>query len=1006
MKKYLLVLFLFLTTLVYAQIPTISQISPTSATGDVIVTIVGTNFTGATSVLLRSAVDAQVPFKVVNPTTILAYVNLSSAKYVNGRQGAGFIITNAAGASSTSPNFNYTVKGSACNSVVYSDWSTCGNNGKQTRTYILSPSTCTTKPPKDSTERVCITPVVRHFKYDANTNTLGIISNVSGDMDITNAAGEVIETYSYDAGPNTVDMSNLPAGDYTASSYGKSTKLSTKFQVAIESSDPTYLVVKGKLGSAPYTYSLNSTSMYVSSLNTVISKSNHIIRCKDATGKIAALTISNIYAGCTLKTTSNTYERNTGAINDIANDSITPVDYSEQYMYDLAAASNNTTTSTLRGGSTRDRTNPIISISSPVNNAVVAGTISVICSASDNVGVKSVTFYIDGTAFTSTPTSVVGSTYTFSWNTSNVVSGVHTIKLTAKDLSNNTASASIQVSKDAPPPIIDITAPSVAWSGTWISGVNVTVGTTYTLTATASDNVGVSSVTFIRDTTVTIGTDATASYTASWNTTGLSLGLHYLKVRAIDAAGNKDSITIVVNAIASSTGDVTPPTVAFTSPWVNGYTLSLPISDAITRTVTMTASDNIAVKKVMFYYNNTLFATDTTAPYAVDWFFLQYAYKLSQGPYTLTAVAYDVAGNTAQANIEITINSTQVGYTSNIRLPQRDTSVLDGDTVSITFNVTAPNGVQSVYLIDPNNSLGISSFVNPNPTSTSFSATFRWPTAGRSGGVAGSGKTYEFHSQVADRLGNIYYTALRVERRIYVYKPAIIVPPLVFTGPSVFNLLAPPVGNQGGEGSCAAWAQGYYQASTRYYYRNNMTSYSYSTNIFSPEYLYNYSQYISPANYGNCANGGSSVLDNNNILSTYGICTWAQMPYTSGTCTTLPNSTQFADAANHKFTNGYVMYNDTVAIKNLLITNHPVLFCVVVDDNFYHAGPGFIWRTLGPIIIASPHAVTCVGYDDSKHAFKVVNSWGTGWGSAGFIYIDYDLLVSGRLVASRLYYLN
>ncbi len=30
-----------------------------------------------------------------------------------------------------------------------------------------------------------------------------------------------------------------------------------------------------------------------------------------------------------------------------------------------------------------------------------------------------------------------------------------------------------------------------------------------------------------------------------------------------------------------------------------------------------------------------------------------------------------------------------------------------------------------------------------------------------------------------------------------------------------------------------------------------------------------------------------------------------------------------------------------------------------------------------------------IGYNDTKNAFKVMNSWGTKWGDNGFAWIDY-----------------
>src|SRR5439155_12215919 len=71
-----------------------------------------------------------------------------------------------------------------------------------------------------------------------------------------------------------------------------------------------------------------------------------------------------------------------------------------------------------------DTTPPAVSITAPAANSSVFGTITVSATASDNSGVASVQFKLDdanlGAAITATP-------YTFTWNTSAVSNGTHTL---------------------------------------------------------------------------------------------------------------------------------------------------------------------------------------------------------------------------------------------------------------------------------------------------------------------------------------------------------------------------------------------------------------------------------------------------------------------------------------------------------------------------------------------------------------------------------------------------
>ena len=49
--------------------------------------------------------------------------------------------------------------------------------------------------------------------------------------------------------------------------------------------------------------------------------------------------------------------------------------------------------------------------------------------------------------------------------------------------------------------------------------------------------------------------------------------------------------------------------------------------------------------------------------------------------------------------------------------------------------------------------------------------------------------------------------------------------------------------------------------------------------------------------------------------------------------------------------------------------------------------------------VVGGHAVVCVGYDDSRQAFIIRNSWGAGWGEAGYGFMPYAYMLDGGLAA-------
>jgi subtilisin/minor extracellular protease Epr len=183
---------------------------------------------------------------------------------------------------------------------------------------------------------------------------------------------------------------------------------------------------------------------------------------------------------------------------------------------------------------------PVVNIVNPMADFTVSGTIEIEASASDDVGVTQVDFYIDD-VWLGNGTVVP---YTASWDTETVLDGLHIVTATATDTAGQTASDTITVTVDNIDelPTVEITTPV---DGVTVSGI-------ITIEANASDDVGVTKVDFYINDTL-LATDDTEPYNTSWNTTTVADGSHIITATATDTAGQTASD---MNGV---TVDNTPP---------------------------------------------------------------------------------------------------------------------------------------------------------------------------------------------------------------------------------------------------------------------------------------------------------------------------------------------------------------------------------------------------------------------------------------------------------------
>ncbi|HKO02468.1 MAG TPA: Ig-like domain-containing protein [Thermoanaerobaculia bacterium] len=88
---------------------------------------------------------------------------------------------------------------------------------------------------------------------------------------------------------------------------------------------------------------------------------------------------------------------------------------------------------TTGGGGGTDTQAPTVSITAPSGGTTVSGTVAINATASDNIGVAKVEFYVDGT-LKSTDTTAP---YSYSWNTTTYANSSHTLVAKAYDAANN-----------------------------------------------------------------------------------------------------------------------------------------------------------------------------------------------------------------------------------------------------------------------------------------------------------------------------------------------------------------------------------------------------------------------------------------------------------------------------------------------------------------------------------------------------------------------------------------
>ena len=233
----------------------------------------------------------------------------------------------------------------------------------------------------------------------------------------------------------------------------------------------------------------------------------------------------------------------------------------------------------------------------------------------------------------------------------------------------------------------------------------------------------------------------------------------------------------------------------------------------------------------------------------------------------------------------------------------------------------------------------------------------------------------------------------------------------------------PPIGSQGGLGSCATFSTTYYQLS---YEMNKLKDVAATAeNTLSPQLVFNL--------MSTDVVSGTVADFNYDFLAVHGAPSMGKLPYTdSDRLSWYPSAEIWRDALDNRVDEFFTIENvggqdtqitsaddnDLNELKYVLSSGHPIVYgtCIyswVIDKIVAHKDAPENNKFLGEEIVKyqdghdGGHSMIIVGYNDNiwvdqnsngnvdegeKGAFKICNSWGEGYANGGFCWVAYDAL--------------
>jgi C1A family cysteine protease len=150
------------------------------------------------------------------------------------------------------------------------------------------------------------------------------------------------------------------------------------------------------------------------------------------------------------------------------------------------------------------------------------------------------------------------------------------------------------------------------------------------------------------------------------------------------------------------------------------------------------------------------------------------------------------------------------------------------------------------------------------------------------------------------------------------------------------------------------------------------------------------------------SDSGAQIRDGIKAVVKYGDCPEVEWPYIVSKFTHKPTEQCYIDAKKNVVESYSAIAQNLPTLKSTLAQGYPIVFGITVFSSFESdevEKTGIVPMPAHNEEDLGGHCIVLAGYDDTKSAFLVRNSWGSDWGVGGYCWMPYAYVTNPNLAS-------